>query len=64
MKRIPNTLTQHDISTIASKAHGYVGADLAAVCREAGLFCIRRKAQSGKCMLHTYTLHTCADVKL
>ncbi|KAI7874649.1 AAA-domain-containing protein [Lichtheimia hyalospora FSU 10163] len=46
MKRIPNTLTQHDISTIASKAHGYVGADLAAVCREAGLFCIRRKAQS------------------
>ncbi|KAJ8654321.1 hypothetical protein O0I10_010017 [Lichtheimia ornata] len=46
LKRIPNMLTQEDINTIASKAHGYVGADLAAVCREAGLFCIRRNAQS------------------
>lgn len=47
-------LTQEDINTIASKAHGYVGADLAAVCREAGFFCIRRNAQSGKLMSHTY----------
>lgn len=46
LRRIPNTLTPDDIYTIASKAHGYVGADLAAVCREAGLFCIRRNAQS------------------
>ncbi|CDH60251.1 spermatogenesis-associated protein 5 isoform 2 [Lichtheimia corymbifera JMRC:FSU:9682] len=46
LKRIPNMLTQEDINTIASKAHGYVGADLAAVCREAGLFCIRRNALS------------------
>lgn len=64
LKRIPNTLTPDDIYTIASKAHGYVGADLAAVCREAGLFCIRRNAQSGKrVMSHTHTHMDCTLTK-
>lgn len=32
---------------MANQLHGYVGADLAAVCREAGLKCIKRSAHLG-----------------
>ncbi|KAG0301679.1 spermatogenesis associated protein 5 [Dissophora globulifera] len=42
LNRIPNTLTAGQIEDLASRAHGYVGADLAAVCREAGLKTIHR----------------------
>ncbi|KAF9149804.1 Spermatoproteinsis associated protein 5 [Linnemannia schmuckeri] len=42
LKRIPNTLTTSEIDHLASISHGYVGADLAAVCREAGLKTIHR----------------------
>lgn len=42
MKKIPNTLTPVEIDHLASISHGYVGADLAAVCREAGLKTINR----------------------
>ncbi|KAG2220538.1 hypothetical protein INT45_004144, partial [Circinella minor] len=42
MQKIPHTLTEKELLALASKSHGYVGADLAAVCREAGLKCIRR----------------------
>ena len=42
MQKIPHILTERELSALASKSHGYVGADLAAVCREAGLKCIRR----------------------
>ncbi|KAI7857888.1 P-loop containing nucleoside triphosphate hydrolase protein [Circinella umbellata] len=42
MRKIPHTLTEKELLALASKSHGYVGADLAAVCREAGLKCIRR----------------------
>ncbi|KAI9264294.1 P-loop containing nucleoside triphosphate hydrolase protein [Phascolomyces articulosus] len=42
MRPIPHTLTDQQLNILASKSHGYVGADLAAVCREAGLKCIRR----------------------
>ncbi|KAI8149913.1 P-loop containing nucleoside triphosphate hydrolase protein [Fennellomyces sp. T-0311] len=42
MCRIPHVLTEKELESLASKSHGYVGADLAAVCREAGLKCIRR----------------------
>ncbi|KAI8644805.1 P-loop containing nucleoside triphosphate hydrolase protein [Parasitella parasitica] len=44
MKKIPHGLTPSQLETLASKSHGYVGADLAAVCREAGLKCIKRCA--------------------
>ncbi|KAI9498373.1 P-loop containing nucleoside triphosphate hydrolase protein [Zychaea mexicana] len=44
MRRIPHTLTDQELALLAGKSHGYVGADLAAVCREAGLKCIRRNA--------------------
>ncbi|KAG0342154.1 spermatogenesis associated protein 5 [Podila horticola] len=42
LKKIPNTLTPVEIDHLASISHGYVGADLAAVCREAGLKTINR----------------------
>ncbi|KAI8908834.1 P-loop containing nucleoside triphosphate hydrolase protein [Powellomyces hirtus] len=41
---IPHTLLQTDVSDVAASTHGYVGADLAAVCREAGLKAIKRMA--------------------
>ncbi|KAF9158337.1 Spermatoproteinsis associated protein 5 [Actinomortierella ambigua] len=42
LRKIPNTLSQDNIEHLASISHGYVGADLAAVCREAGLKTIKR----------------------
>ncbi|KNC98972.1 AAA family ATPase, CDC48 subfamily [Spizellomyces punctatus DAOM BR117] len=42
LRRVPHTLTDSEISQIAASTHGYVGADLAAVCREAGLKTIHR----------------------
>lgn len=44
LRDIPHRLSSEDIAKVASTAHGYVGADLAAVCREAGLKTIRRWA--------------------
>ena len=32
-----------DLSTVAKDTHGFVGSDLAAVCTEAALQCIREK---------------------
>jgi AAA family ATPase len=35
-------LSDEDIEQVASMAHGYVGADLAGVCREGGLYTLKR----------------------
>jgi SpoVK/Ycf46/Vps4 family AAA+-type ATPase len=42
MASIPNDVNDGDLELLNSKAHGYVGADLAALCREAGLNVISR----------------------
>ncbi|KAG1137361.1 hypothetical protein G6F37_007521 [Rhizopus arrhizus] len=42
MSKIPHSLTDRELEQLAQKSHGYVGADIAAVCREAGLRCIKR----------------------
>ncbi|GJE86889.1 AAA family ATPase [Phanerochaete sordida] len=42
LAKTPHTLTQDEIRTVASCAHGYVGADLSAVVREAGTSAIKR----------------------
>ncbi|KAG0206354.1 spermatogenesis associated protein 5 [Mortierella sp. GBA30] len=42
LRKIPNTLTTTQVEQLAWVSHGYVGADLAAVCREAGLKTINR----------------------
>ncbi|CAI2176407.1 19478_t:CDS:10 [Funneliformis geosporum] len=48
LKKIPNTLKIEEINALASKSHGYVGADLAAACREAGLKAIKRCIKENK----------------
>ncbi|KIP01719.1 hypothetical protein PHLGIDRAFT_336943 [Phlebiopsis gigantea 11061_1 CR5-6] len=42
LAKTPHTMSPTDIRTVASRAHGYVGADLSAVVREAGTSAIRR----------------------
>ncbi|KAM3612819.1 uncharacterized protein V6R79_015152 [Siganus canaliculatus] len=39
---VPCSATADELSQLADTAHGYVGADLAAVCKEAGLRALRR----------------------
>ncbi|XP_076595146.1 ATPase family gene 2 protein homolog A [Chaetodon auriga] len=39
---VPCSATAEELTQLADTAHGYVGADLAAVCKEAGLHALRR----------------------
>ncbi|XP_059779533.1 ATPase family gene 2 protein homolog A isoform X1 [Balaenoptera ricei] len=40
--RVPHLLTEAELLQLANNAHGYVGADLKALCNEAGLRALRR----------------------
>ncbi|KIJ60305.1 hypothetical protein HYDPIDRAFT_117401 [Hydnomerulius pinastri MD-312] len=42
LAKTPHTIPQADLRALASRAHGYVGADLSAVVREAGTIAIKR----------------------
>ncbi|CDO72261.1 hypothetical protein BN946_scf184970.g113 [Trametes cinnabarina] len=42
LSKTPHEVTGDDLRSIAAKAHGYVGADLSAVVREAGTLTIKR----------------------
>jgi AAA family ATPase len=42
LAKVPHSLSQDDVRSIAARAHGYVGADLSAVVREAGTIAIKR----------------------
>ncbi|NXE36328.1 SPAT5 protein, partial [Ptilorrhoa leucosticta] len=42
LKKVPHSLTAEQLTQLADSAHGYVGADLAALCKEAGLYALRR----------------------
>ncbi|XP_061850272.1 ATPase family gene 2 protein homolog A isoform X1 [Colius striatus] len=42
LKKIPHSLTAAELVQLADSAHGYVGADLTALCKEAGLYALRR----------------------
>ncbi|KAI9065950.1 AAA-domain-containing protein [Trametes sanguinea] len=42
LSKAPHEVTDDDLRSIAAKAHGYVGADLSAVVREAGTLAIKR----------------------
>ncbi|KAH3669165.1 hypothetical protein WICMUC_005004 [Wickerhamomyces mucosus] len=46
-KMIKHTLSDEDIFTIASKTHGYVGADLVALCRESVMKTIQNNLKKG-----------------
>jgi AAA family ATPase len=45
LRNTTHSIAAADLERITSKAHGYVGADLAAVCNEAGLLAVRRVRQ-------------------
>ncbi|KFP08096.1 Spermatogenesis-associated protein 5, partial [Calypte anna] len=42
LRKVPHSLTAAQLVRLADSAHGYVGADLAALCKEAGLYALRR----------------------
>ncbi|XP_059273560.1 ATPase family gene 2 protein homolog A [Mustela nigripes] len=42
LQRVPHLLTESELLQLANGAHGYVGADLKALCNEAGLHALRR----------------------
>ncbi|XP_032268665.1 ATPase family protein 2 homolog isoform X2 [Phoca vitulina] len=42
LQRVPHLLTEVELLQLANSAHGYVGADLKALCNEAGLYALRR----------------------
>ena len=43
----PLDLDEADISAVAARAHGFVGADLLLVCKEAAMRALRRRRESG-----------------
>ncbi|KAH8992566.1 AAA family ATPase [Lactarius hatsudake] len=47
LTKTPHSITRDELHAMASRAHGYVGADLAAVVREAGTLAIKRFLASG-----------------
>lgn len=42
LRKVSHSLTSQEIHDIAGKAHGYVGADLSAVCKEAALHALEK----------------------
>lgn len=46
LRKVPTELVESDLEDLASKTHGYVGADLASLVREAGLRAVKRHAQT------------------
>nr|CAB3266520.1 spermatogenesis-associated protein 5 [Phallusia mammillata] len=45
LSKSKHSISEKEIKTLAESAHGYVGADLAAVCVEAGMSAIKRLSQ-------------------
>ncbi|XP_054845912.1 ribosome biogenesis protein SPATA5 isoform X2 [Eublepharis macularius] len=42
LKKVPHSLSAAELIQLADSVHGYVGADLAALCKESGLCALRR----------------------
>uniref|UniRef100_A0A8D2JDB7 Spermatogenesis associated 5 n=1 Tax=Varanus komodoensis TaxID=61221 RepID=A0A8D2JDB7_VARKO len=65
LNKVPHSLTAAELGQLASSAHGYVGADLAALCKEAGLYALRRtlgkKANLSDDAVAGSVIITCAD---
>ncbi|KAG6976860.1 hypothetical protein JG688_00000924 [Phytophthora aleatoria] len=73
LRRLPHKLTNSELQELSSSAHGYVGADLSALCKEAALLALHRafasNAQStGAVLADTNSLPpfevTLSDLKL
>ena len=50
LSKIPHEISQQELRSVASRAHGYVGADLSAVVRDAGAIAIKRWISSQRPM--------------
>ena len=50
LSKIPHEISQQELRSVASRAHGYVGADLSAVVRDAGAVAIKRWISSQRSM--------------
>jgi AAA family ATPase len=71
VKKLPHTLTTQDIENLASITHGYSGADLYSLCKEAALKTLKRTyhmkpiGSSTAHTQHTYTrTHTHQSLSL
>ncbi|EEY58411.1 ATPase AFG2 protein [Phytophthora infestans T30-4] len=73
LRRLPHKLTQSELQELSSSAHGYVGADLSALCKEAALLALHRAFASndqatGAILANTASLPpfevTLSDLKL
>ena len=53
LSKCPHVITEDQLRAVAGKTHGYVGADLAAVVREAGTEAIKRFMSSNNADGHT-----------
>jgi AAA family ATPase len=62
LAKTPHTITQDELHATASRAHGYVGADLAAVVREAGTLAIKRFLSSASSRPSDSARLTAADL--
>uniref|UniRef100_A0A8C5LPG3 AFG2 AAA ATPase homolog A n=1 Tax=Leptobrachium leishanense TaxID=445787 RepID=A0A8C5LPG3_9ANUR len=49
LQKVPHHLNKVELVQLADSTHGYVGADLAALCKEAGLNALRRKLGELSC---------------
>ncbi|CAD6950546.1 unnamed protein product [Tilletia controversa] len=47
LRKVPHCISDRQIDEIASQTHGYVGADLSSLVREAGMHVIRRISKAG-----------------
>lgn len=47
LDNMPHRLSEHEMDMIAGSTHGYVGADLAGLCREAGIIAMQRSITKG-----------------
>ncbi|XP_075110387.1 calmodulin-interacting protein 111 isoform X3 [Nicotiana tabacum] len=55
MSEMEHALLEKDVQDLATATHGFVGADLAALCNEAALNCLREHVESKTCFGNTHS---------
>ncbi|XP_016507038.2 calmodulin-interacting protein 111 isoform X1 [Nicotiana tabacum] len=55
MSEMEHALLEKDVQDLATATHGFVGADLAALCNEAALHCLREHVESKTCFGNTHS---------
>ncbi|XP_073305670.1 calmodulin-interacting protein 111 isoform X1 [Primulina huaijiensis] len=62
LREMQHSLSDKDVLTLAMATHGFVGADLAALCNEAALVCLRQFVNLNVCIGEPYfKISTAAD---